>query len=74
VDRRLQWEGDIVMQSDVFQYQLLELTQQGRRQNNKLEDKARREQYAQMGRMCHFLIKTLPTLQDEDGQESQLRH
>jgi len=55
------------MQSDVFQYQLLELTQQGRRQNNKLKDTARRERSAQMGRMCHFLIKTLPTLQDEDG-------
>jgi hypothetical protein len=43
-------------------------------QNNKLKDTARREQYAQMGRMCHFLIKTFLTQQDEDGQESQLRH
>ena len=25
-----------------------------------------------MGCMCHFLIKTLPTLQDKDGQETQL--
>jgi len=62
------------MQSDVFQYQLLEFTQQGRRQNNKLKDTARREQSAQMGRMCHFLINTLPLLQDEDVHDSQLRH
>jgi hypothetical protein len=56
------------MQSYVFHYQLLELTQRGRRQNKKLKDTTRRELSAQMGRMCHFLIKTLPTLQDEDGQ------
>lgn len=62
------------MQSEVFRYQLLELTQQGRRQNNKLKDTAWREPSAQVGRMCHFLIKTLPTLQDEDGQESLLGH
>jgi hypothetical protein len=62
------------MQSDVFQYQLLELTQQGRRQNIELKNTARREQSAQMGRMCHFPINTLPTLQDEDVHDSQLRH
>lgn len=60
----------ITMQSDTFRYQLLVLTQLGRGQNKtKVEG-----QSAKIGRMCHFLIKTRPTLKDEHRQDSQALH